>query len=50
VRLLRRREKFTERHFALLARASNRARALQPFWRPVAEVRGLSQPVSRRAT
>jgi REP element-mobilizing transposase RayT len=31
VRLLRRREKFTEPDFALLARAFNRARALHPF-------------------
>src|SRR5271157_5936499 len=31
VRLLRRREKFTEPEFALLARAFNRARALHPF-------------------
>jgi REP element-mobilizing transposase RayT len=32
VRLLRRREKFTEPDFALLARAFNRARALHPFY------------------
>jgi hypothetical protein len=32
VRLLRRREKFTEPDFALLARACNRARALHPFY------------------
>jgi REP element-mobilizing transposase RayT len=32
VRLLRRREKFTEPDFALLARALNRARALHPFY------------------
>jgi len=32
VRLLRRREKFTEPGFALLARAFNRARALHPFY------------------
>jgi REP element-mobilizing transposase RayT len=32
VRLLQRREKFTEPDFALLARAFNRARALQPFY------------------
>jgi putative transposase len=31
VRLLRRRERFTEPDFALLARAFNRARALHPF-------------------
>jgi len=31
VRLLKRREKFTEPDFALLARAFNRARALHPF-------------------
>ena len=32
VRLLRRRENFTESDFALLARAFNRARALRPFY------------------
>jgi putative transposase len=32
VRLLRRREKFTEPDFALLARAFNRARGLHPFY------------------
>jgi len=32
VRLLRRREQFTEPDFALLARAFNRARALHPFY------------------
>jgi len=32
VRLLRRRGKFTEPDFALLARAFNRARALHPFY------------------
>jgi hypothetical protein len=32
VRLLKRREKFTEPDFALLARAFNRARALHPFY------------------
>jgi REP element-mobilizing transposase RayT len=32
VRLLRRREKFTEPDFARLARALNRARALRPFY------------------
>jgi hypothetical protein len=32
VRLLKRREKFTEPDFALLARAVNRARALHPFY------------------
>ena len=32
VRLLRRREKFTEPDFALLAQAFNRARALHPFY------------------
>ncbi|MGO8733096.1 MAG: REP-associated tyrosine transposase [Terriglobia bacterium] len=32
VRLLRRREKFTEADFALLARAFNRARALHPYY------------------
>jgi len=32
VRLLRRREKFTEPDFTLLARAFNRARALHPFY------------------
>jgi REP element-mobilizing transposase RayT len=32
VRLLRRREKFTEPDFALLARAFNRARALHPSY------------------
>jgi hypothetical protein len=32
VRLLRRRGKFTERDFALLARAFNRGRALHPFY------------------
>jgi putative transposase len=32
VRLLRRREKFTEPDFPLLARAFNRARALHPFY------------------
>jgi REP element-mobilizing transposase RayT len=32
VRLLRRREKFTEPDFAPLARAFNRARALHPFY------------------
>ncbi len=32
VRLLRRRGKFTEADFALLARAFNRARALHPFY------------------
>jgi hypothetical protein len=32
VRLLRRREQFTEPDFALLARAFSRARALHPFY------------------
>ena len=32
VRLLRRREEFTEPDFALLARAFNRARARHPFY------------------
>ena len=50
VRLLRRREQFTEPDFALLARPFNRAPVLQPFWWPVTEVRSISQPVSRRAT
>jgi hypothetical protein len=53
VRLLRRREEFTEPDFALLARAFNRARALHPFYLtawvflpdPSADGHGICAPV-----